>query len=747
MTIAGSRIALVLAIILAIVAGAPRSASALYSPGYCTSNVTCQSNWSITPSNGAAQSPEIVLIFWQDSSEQWTLGNGGGSNPTETQLIGSSLALINSPYFNALDQYGASNGGFVARPRMSPQVPLFTGAPPGYPSATTTNFSQNAINAVINQEISAGGAPAPMGDDTVYVVFTPAYANCPGGGSCVSGETAADNCNSFFGCNWNCNNSNPGQPTTYRCGYVTANSGSGGGAATFAHETAEAISGENGITVNNCSYKTGPGSPTQIVDLCCSTEQWSIGNNPYWVPAYYSQTEGACVIPESWEGFYVNTNAGGGWTEPTGSFNPRQLFGGAGGVVATDTNDNVYFYSQSSGEWLGYRPRFCPIGLSCWTPVSFGGSGAEFAAGGGIVAGITPDVQYGINTYALSQGYSGHWTSLGSLPYSPPTSVTVTSQGVVVATDWLGQPWYYDNGWVQFGNPGDQFVASGGNIIANNLTGQNQFEWPASNFGPGGNWQSLSSLGTVSEIIANPDAPDWVERIPGVFPEFGVDNSYYSTSQAINLDYAVINPSEANGASIQIADANDYNQTYYCDAPGQCGTSDPWTPSYAAAGRLISGGTMYATSCQYPGMETCVNYYTSYPGCAADSPTDIFGGGMVGCGGQVTFPSASTLCGEYYHVCSSADWDNNREGTAPTADYWTSDNLEYNGSGSNDCEAVTSGGLSCGTNTPMRVCTTAQPDKFGNRCNWVGCGLNTYTNQYFGGCVSDQSAGALCCPN
>jgi hypothetical protein len=36
-------------------------------------------------------------------------------------------------------------------------------------------------------------------------------------------------------------------------------------------------------------------------------------------------------------------------------------------------------------------------------------------------------------------------------------------------------------------------------------------------------------------------------------------------------------------------------------------------------------------------------------------------------------------------------------------------------------------------------------DNFGNNCTWVGCGLDTTVNQYFGGCAT--TAGSLCCAN
>jgi hypothetical protein len=136
------------------------------------------------------------------------------------------------------------------------------------------------------------------------------------------------------------------------------------------------------------------------------------------------------------------------------------------------------------------------------------------------------------------------------------------------------------------------------------------------------------------------------------------------------------------------------------------------------------------------------------PGCASSATlSDVFGsGGMVGCGGAVSFANEAQLCAPHYHVCTSAEWNSNRSVTAPSNDYWTADNLGYSGSGSYSCQATTRGGSSCGA-TPMRVCTLdgSGHDSFGNVCNWIGCGLNSTRDQYFGGCAGDPTAGTLCC--
>jgi hypothetical protein len=200
-----------------------------------------------------------------------------------------------------------------------------------------------------------------------------------------------------------------------------------------------------------------------------------------------------------------------------------------------------------------------------------------------------------------------------------------------------------------------------------------------------------------------------------------------------------------------------------------CGTNRPMrvcTTTGSPAGTDKYGNTCTWTSC---GLNTMTNQYfggcVTNPtagtlccadnlGCAAGADVvDIFDDRMVGCNkqGGVTWDQRATLCAAGYHVCSAATWNARRGNAAPSSDYWTDDNLQYTGTGSGACEAVLSGGTSCGTNRPMRVCTTsgspAGTDKYGNTCTWTSCGYNTMTNQYFGGCVTNTTAGALCCQN
>ena len=119
---------------------------------------------------------------------------------------------------------------------------------------------------------------------------------------------------------------------------------------------------------------------------------------------------------------------------------------------------------------------------------------------------------------------------------------------------------------------------------------------------------------------------------------------------------------------------------------------------------------------------------------------------MAGCAGSVAWADRASLCNQGYHVCSAQEWVSRRGSAVPGHNYWTNDDLKYSGSGANSCTASVSTGTSCGAN-PMRVCSPTQADPEGNQCNWTGCGLDSTSSTYFGGCLGNTTAGTLCCIN
>jgi hypothetical protein len=137
-------------------------------------------------------------------------------------------------------------------------------------------------------------------------------------------------------------------------------------------------------------------------------------------------------------------------------------------------------------------------------------------------------------------------------------------------------------------------------------------------------------------------------------------------------------------------------------------------------------------------------------GCAAGPSSQIFAigtgaQGVHGCAGSVTWDVRNSLCSAGWFPVKAAVWASDHGSVPPTHSYWTDDNLEYSGTGSNSCAVSLTGGVSCPTNQPMRVCPSSSPDPEGNPCNWTNCGLNASTpNQYFGGCSGNSTAGTLC---
>lgn len=51
----------------------------------------------------------------------------------------------------------------------------------------------------------------------------------------------------------------------------------------------------------------------------------------------------------------------------------------------------------------------------------------------------------------------------------------------------------------------------------------------------------------------------------------------------------------------------------------------------------------------------------------------------MGCASpDTTYADRATLCPTDTHVCTAQEWMDNRDGAAPTYNYWTDDDLRYN---------------------------------------------------------------------
>jgi hypothetical protein len=419
------------------VVATPGAAHAFKAP--LCSTVTCTGgapNVSIGASGGLNH-PEIVPIFW---GSYWNTG----TNPSRGQMIGSLQAAVNGAYLSVLGQYGA--GGTVIGPaRMVPTAPTYTATTPaghcnngsacnGLTCSDGSLCGYNDVSKVINTMIGNHAVPGPAPHaDILYMVFVP------------PGFTSFD-VNVGGVCDGTCGSYNG---DGYDLAWVN------GDVLGLDHELVEAIS--NNVGISNCTYTSSPQfRANQVADLCgCYSESQSGG--PF--PAYWSQADGACVIPEGWLNVYQYNNSPNSWTQVMNGV-VRQIYAGGNGLIATDTNDNLLLYSGTPQQWT-----------------QIGGPGAMFAigAGGGSdIVGLTP------NAGAVSRYNGSSWQQIGG----PASAVYAGS--LTVATDYDGNPHVYSpsaGSWTQIGGPSDQFIVGGAGLVALSLD-------------HGGIW--INSAGTLS---------------------------------------------------------------------------------------------------------------------------------------------------------------------------------------------------------------------------------------------------------
>jgi len=163
-----------------------------------------------------------------------------------------------------------------------------------------------------------------------------------------------------------------------------------------------------------------------------------------------------------------------------------------------------------------------------------------------------------------------------------------------------------------------------------------------------------------------------------------------------------------------------------------------------------SGTNDYMGGCS--GNHTAGTLCVPDSGCADGSVEQAFPRGMVGCAGSVTLANAASLCTAGYILGYDSDWLRYRNGMAPTHNYWTATPPTHYSGSSSACVATTNASdPACPADSPMRICAPGGTDPEGNHCNWYNCddasGYSTTTNEYFGGCIGNTTAGALCVPN
>lgn len=128
---------------------------------------------------------------------------------------------------------------------------------------------------------------------------------------------------------------------------------------------------------------------------------------------------------------------------------------------------------------------------------------------------------------------------------------------------------------------------------------------------------------------------------------------------------------------------------------------------------------------------------------------------MWGCPGRRNFSVRAGACSAAAKAapCSGATWEKYSTligSRRPTRKYWVNELLGYSGV-QGACSAEPNGNT-CANGTSMSVCPGTKTggsvtDVDNNTCNWTNCGYGAgdTSNDYFGGCNGNETAGTLCC--
>lgn len=203
----------------------------------------------------------LHLIFWG------TAWNSAGAVPTMGQITDAVINILTGPYMNSLSQYRGVGSGYLEGAALVSNV---VGSSPASPPA---NFSNNDIETLLTNLISAGQLPDPSSDsELLYMVMLAPGASQPG----LLGE------HTYYSHNG----------TNLHYGWV-ANGGSLSSVTwVFSHELVESVTDPEGsaITGTGCNQ----GGWCEIGDVCTGN---TAVINGVTVQRYWSQVDGQCVVP------------------------------------------------------------------------------------------------------------------------------------------------------------------------------------------------------------------------------------------------------------------------------------------------------------------------------------------------------------------------------------------------------------------------------------------------------------------
>ncbi len=222
----------------------------------------------------------VQLVFWGNA---WS--SVPAPSPSATQISNAVGTIVASPYLSAASQYRKTIGQASLR-----GVTMATGTNPPNP------FSDQNVVDMLRGLLDAGTLPNPLTETVLYMVVVPNGVNNTGSG--FIGE------HSFF--NYNAHIGFVTLPVPVHFAWVTNNGSLDGVTTILSHELVESVTDPEGSAVTGNAGVCNQGGWCEVGDVCNTAGRV----NGVMVQSYWSDLDGACIIPDGMVAGPVAANPG-----------------------------------------------------------------------------------------------------------------------------------------------------------------------------------------------------------------------------------------------------------------------------------------------------------------------------------------------------------------------------------------------------------------------------------------------------
>ncbi len=273
------------------------------------------------------------------------LGDDWSTNDPSPQLLISQIRdMLNGPLITELNQYGVMTG------TLFPAVDIIGNAASGVPFPIDIDtgkqyITDDALAGFVVGEIGAGRVPAPSPlVDRIYFIMLPnTVSSLYSTKTDLSQARGAHEAASY--------NGTPFYFAFALNRFIPPNELlAAGGSGVFSHEFVEAATDPDTKTGWHLpATLDGREVQAEIADVCCNSYV-SLHNTIYAQNLYWSQQQGKCVMPSSWDSIWGYTGTGTTWI-PVAAAPSHLIVSGTYGVALADNYNDVWV-APAGQPWI-----------------------------------------------------------------------------------------------------------------------------------------------------------------------------------------------------------------------------------------------------------------------------------------------------------------------------------------------------------------------------------------------------------